>query len=91
MGRDSRGRFVKGDPEARELGSKGGKIGGVFTGGNFFNDRERAAKAGRKGGKKSRRGSTRREMIRQDDKISLENYPLDYEELPGTPKKRRRK
>lgn len=82
MARDSKGRFVKGSEEAKKSGSKGGKIGGVFSGGNFFNDRKRASKSGRKGGKKSRRGPASREMIRRDEPVSLENYPLEYEDIP---------
>lgn len=44
--RNEKGQFLTGSEEAREAGSKGGKM----SWGNFKYDRERAARAGRKGG-----------------------------------------
>jgi len=51
----NKGRFVKGDPRTFEAASKGGKTGGKVSPTNFKNNPELAAKAGSKGGKKSRR------------------------------------
>lgn len=50
-----KGRFVKGDPRTVAAGRKGGEVGGKLSPTNFKNNPELAAKAGRAGGKKSRR------------------------------------
>lgn len=53
----NKGRFTKGDPRTLEAAKKGGINGGKVSPSNFKNNPELAAKAGSKGGKKSKRKS----------------------------------
>lgn len=51
----NRGFASMDDQKQREIASKGGKA----SGGNFKNDREKASRAGRKGGENSSRSTNR--------------------------------
>lgn len=53
--KQNKGRFVKGDPRTRDAARKGGKAGGSVSPSNFKNNPELASKAGKAGGRKSRR------------------------------------
>ncbi len=54
---DEKGRFTAGDSESPSRQASGGRSNADNNPGNFANDRERAAEAGRKGGQNSQRGS----------------------------------
>lgn len=51
----NKGRFVKGDPRTQDAARKGGAAGGKVSPTNFKNNPELASKAGKAGGRKSRR------------------------------------
>jgi general stress protein YciG len=57
MATDDRGFASMSDEEQREIASKGGQAQGKENNpGNFANDREKARRAGKKGGENSRSG-----------------------------------
>lgn len=57
----NKGKFTKGDPRTLEAARKGGSVGGSKSPSNFKNNPELASKAGKVGGRISRRKKVQNE------------------------------